>query len=434
LRERVTSHVTRTAVAPVRRGPRRAVGLALLAVLALAAPVAAQDRDPSDISDELERNQQRGEEAEGRLAETEQAIVAARDELVMLRARLDDAQGRLRQLEGQLALADQELDAAEARRIDAERELAEALQALEETEAELAVQEQRFRGQVASTYKYGAAGRSAMFLQMVRTADSPSDLASRLYELKSIVSYQADVVDRVEALRAEREDLRARSAANRRAAEDARDDAADAVDFIQVLRDEAAVVTSAIAADEARQAEILSSLEGDRAALERVLGEVAAEEERLQEELEAERARRAATGSGVCAVDGAKAGRDFSNDWGWPRSGGRSHEGTDIFAARGTPVRAMYAGTIKELRRADTGLGGIYVSYWSGPGEHWYNAHLDTIVAGLAVGDRVEPGTLLGTVGNSGNARTTPPHLHIGHYVDDVAQNPYPVLEQACRG
>ena len=39
---------------------------------------------------------------------------------------------------------------------------------------------------------------------------------------------------------------------------------------------------------------------------------------------------------------------------------------------------------------------------------------------------------LIGTVGRSGNARTTPPHLHIGHYVDDVADNPFPVLERAC--
>lgn len=81
--------------------------------------------------------------------------------------------------------------------------------------------------------------------------------------------------------------------------------------------------------------------------------------------------------------------------------------------------------------RADAGLGGRIISYWVGPGEHWYQAHL-AAVADLRVGDPVSPGTLIGTVGRSGSARTTPPHLHIGHYVVDVADNPFPDLERAC--
>ena len=85
-------------------------------------------------------------------------------------------------------------------------------------------------------------------------------------------------------------------------------------------------------------------------------------------------------------VDGAPAGRDFTNDWGYPRPGGRSHEGTDIFADRGTPVRSIGAGTVKELRTFDGGIGGLYVSIWVAAGEHWYYAHLDTVAPGLAPG------------------------------------------------
>ncbi|MEE7548055.1 M23 family metallopeptidase, partial [Xanthomonas sp. Kuri4-1] len=48
--------------------------------------------------------------------------------------------------------------------------------------------------------------------------------------------------------------------------------------------------------------------------------------------------------------------------------------------------------------------------------------------AGLAVGDVVAPGTLLGEVGNSGNARSTPPHLHYGIYRRDGAYDPLPLL------
>lgn len=405
-----------------------------LAALVLAGPVAAQDRSGAEIEEERRQNEAAGERAAEELEALEARILEARDELVALRARLDDARGRLRQIEGQLALAGNELEDADARRVAAEENLAEAIRLLEETEAELAIEEERFKGQVTSTYKYGAAGRSAMFLRVLRQADSPNDLATRLYELRSVVQYQSGIVERVEELRAEREALRASAAESRRAADRARDDAAEVVALMEGLRDDAQGVADAIAADEAQQTRILASLESDADATRQVMAAVEVREAELAQEAEAARVAAVASGAGVCAVDGAKAGRDFSNDWGWPRPGGRSHEGTDIFANRGTPVRAMYHGTIKELRRTDTGLGGIYVSYWVGPGEHWYNAHLDSIPAGLSVGDPVEPGTLIGTVGNSGNARTTPPHLHIGNYVDDQARNPYPVLEQACRG
>lgn len=405
-----------------------------LAALVLAGPVAAQDRSGAEIEEERRQNEAAGERAAEELEALEARILEARDELVAIRARLDDARGRLRQIEGQLALAGNELEDADARRVAAEENLAEAIRLLEETEAELAIEEERFKGQVTSTYKYGAAGRSAMFLRVLRQADSPNDLATRLYELRSVVQYQSGIVERVEELRAEREALRASAAESRRAADRARDDAAEAVALMEGLRDDAQGVADAIAADEAQQTRILASLESDADATRQVMAAVEVREAELAQEAEAARVAAVASGAGVCPVDGAKAGRDFSNDWGWPRPGGRSHEGTDIFADRGTPVRAMYHGTIKELRRTDTGLGGIYVSYWVGPGEHWYNAHLDSIPAGLSVGDPVEPGTLIGTVGNSGNARTTPPHLHIGNYVDDQARNPYPVLEQACRG
>ncbi len=48
------------------------------------------------------------------------------------------------------------------------------------------------------------------------------------------------------------------------------------------------------------------------------------------------------------------------------------------------------------------------------------------------MGRRVEAGQALGTVGTSGNAVGTPPHLHLGWYVDDVAVNPYPTLALVC--
>jgi murein DD-endopeptidase MepM/ murein hydrolase activator NlpD len=99
--------------------------------------------------------------------------------------------------------------------------------------------------------------------------------------------------------------------------------------------------------------------------------------------------------------------RSFWGDW---RSGGRIHQGVDIFAPRGTPVLAATKGTVRSTR--PNNLGGKVVFLRDELGRSQYYAHLDSQV--VARGDRVEAGDTLGFVGNTGNARTTPPHLHFG--------------------
>ncbi|UJH89966.1 M23 family metallopeptidase [Antarcticibacterium sp. 1MA-6-2] len=115
--------------------------------------------------------------------------------------------------------------------------------------------------------------------------------------------------------------------------------------------------------------------------------------------------------------------------WGDARDGGRrSHEGVDIFAPRGTPVIAVTNGRITSS--GERGLGGKQV--WlrdTKRGQSLYYAHLDSIAAlGNA---RVTTGDTLGFVGNTGNARTTPPHLHFGIYKGyKGAINPFPYIFQ----
>jgi len=112
--------------------------------------------------------------------------------------------------------------------------------------------------------------------------------------------------------------------------------------------------------------------------------------------------------------------------FGDPRSGGsREHHGVDIFAPRGTPVIAAAKGTVRSTR--PNNLGGKVVWLRDELGRSLYYAHLDSQV--VRRGDLVEPGDTLGFVGNSGNARTTPPHLHFGMYWGGPA-DPYPALYQ----
>lgn len=92
-------------------------------------------------------------------------------------------------------------------------------------------------------------------------------------------------------------------------------------------------------------------------------------------------------------------------------AGARRHEGIDIFAPRGTPVIAAEAGQV--TRVGDTARGGKNV-WVRGDQRSFYYAHLDSIA--VSAGDRVMRGETLGTVGNTGNAVTTSPHLHFGIY------------------
>lgn len=117
--------------------------------------------------------------------------------------------------------------------------------------------------------------------------------------------------------------------------------------------------------------------------------------------------------------------RSVADTWGAARSAGRTHEGTDIFAPRGTEVYSATDGYV--VRTGVNSLGGNFVMVAGAGGYRYYYAHLDSIAAGVARGMKVTPDTVLGFVGNTGNASNTPPHLHFGMYKRG-AENPFPFL------
>lgn len=133
------------------------------------------------------------------------------------------------------------------------------------------------------------------------------------------------------------------------------------------------------------------------------------------------------SGGGSCPVAGAVY---FSDTWGDPRSGGRTHQGVDMMALRGTPVAAIYSGTISSL--ADNSLGGKTI-WLSANGDTFYYAHLDSHAAGLSVGQSVSEGEIIGTVGSTGNASDLYPHLHFEYHPGGgAAINPYPLVKSIC--
>jgi len=127
-------------------------------------------------------------------------------------------------------------------------------------------------------------------------------------------------------------------------------------------------------------------------------------------------------------VEGIKS-QNLTDTWGASRSAGRTHEGIDIMASRGTKVYSTTEGVITSLK--GNNLGGTVIWIIGPSGAYHYYAHLNDHRRGLKEGDYVKRGELIGYVGNTGNARHTAPHLHYGLYLSGKgrgAVNPYPYL------
>ncbi len=120
-------------------------------------------------------------------------------------------------------------------------------------------------------------------------------------------------------------------------------------------------------------------------------------------------------------------GSSFIDTWGYPRSGGRTHKGTDMIAARGSTLVAMRAGTVRLNYHP---LGGRQVYVNGVDGITYYYAHLSGYANGLSNGQRVSQGQVIGFVGSTGNATTNV--LHLGMIVGGRYVNPYPTVRRAC--
>jgi murein DD-endopeptidase MepM/ murein hydrolase activator NlpD len=122
----------------------------------------------------------------------------------------------------------------------------------------------------------------------------------------------------------------------------------------------------------------------------------------------------------------------FTDDWGQPRSSWRVHQGTDVFASRGTPNVAVGDGIAK---KSNNKLGGNALWVYTPDGNAFYYAHLDAYEGEWnAEGARVvKKGDVIGYTGNTGNAAGGPVHTHVQIHPGDIGPiNPYPLLREMC--
>jgi murein DD-endopeptidase MepM/ murein hydrolase activator NlpD len=485
-RARGSAHASPRA-AMLAAGVALLVAVMVVAMVGVPAEVAAQERTSDEIARDAEQAAREAAQLESELGGVRSEIGGAEVQLAEIGARLADARGRLTSAEGQVALGEAALDDARKTQEAAQASRSVAARSLEVSETELGVEESVLNEQIVQTFKFGTAGarRGAMAIEVLRRADDPNAFAVGLKQLQTVVDVQDSTVQRVFDLRDERAGLADDAARAQGRATQAAFDAGETLLVLEELREEAAAVAAEVTAQESAQATVLASLRttedetaalfqrvsARQAGLERDLAAQRAREEAARRAAEeaaraeaeaAERAARAASASAnprsggggggggrlstpgasggssvsgiVCPVVGAVAGRDYSNDWGYPRSGGRYHQGNDMFANRGTPVVAVADGVITSWNppSSPTSLGGVTVTYRIGDGSEWYNAHLDTVSSGISPGVSVARGQQIGTVGNTGNARTTPPHLHLGRRQNGSWVNPWPTTSPVC--
>jgi murein DD-endopeptidase MepM/ murein hydrolase activator NlpD len=117
----------------------------------------------------------------------------------------------------------------------------------------------------------------------------------------------------------------------------------------------------------------------------------------------------------------------YGDDYGAPRAVTEWHHGNDLFAPTGTPILAVADGTLFSV--GVNTLGGNRLWLRDERGNTFYYAHLSAYAPAAIEGAKVQAGEVIGFMGNTGQAITTPPHLHFEiHPADGDSVNPYPYL------
>jgi murein DD-endopeptidase MepM/ murein hydrolase activator NlpD len=291
-------------------------------------------------------------------------------------------------------------------------------------------------------------------------SDNAGDATVRAAVLELQADADAEVLAELAAARDEYRETQAAQRAARQDAEAARADAEAALDDLQdAMGRQSQFMVAMTAGLDAQSAEALRLTLSDPALAAQIAERrdaIAAElteleeareyaaalealaEARERERLAAEAAAQQTSGGGasapptvissgggiVCPVAGPVS---FTDTWGAARSGGRTHQGVDILAAMGTPTVAPVSGRVEHR---GSSLGGLSWYVYGDNGDMFYGTHLSGY-ANEGVG-WVAAGTVIGYVGDSGNAAGTP-HLHFEYHPGGGgAVNPYPITSAAC--
>ena len=352
-------------------------------------------------------------------ADTKSELAAAKQKLEGLVERIGDQTSQVEALQSQASEIAGRISAVETRIAETQHTIAVVERDIATAKADIATKQGELDQRARIAYVYGP-GSSLEFLL---SSKSLGDLTDRLEIVDSAARHDQEIIDAVERFKgkllAKQRRLRKLEADLAARREQLRVDEIE----LQAKLADAQTVVNQLRADRAEAESLVEKLEKQHekelaAAAAAAAAALAAQQQPTS----------AAAGSPViggvfqlCPVDPPRA---YSDDFGAPRVG-HTHQGNDIFAPYGTPIRAPFSGTASD---ASNGIGGMSV-YVHGSAGYVYNAHLSA----MGTLGPVEAGTIIGYVGTSGNAAGTSPHNHFEwHPGGGGAVNPFPYLNSVC--
>jgi peptidoglycan LD-endopeptidase LytH len=315
-------------------------------------------------------------------------------------APLDDARRRQRALKAELQQATAELQAAEAALARATDQLAYDKGQLEAADRQQRGARAALAGQAAAMYRSGGLAIADALLDQ-----DPAAVPGRVEMATVLVSRNAQLIEDAQVSGDAYRSVLGRVTSGYEKARALRDDARAAVTKLEAGLEEAKDL-------EAR----LVRLEQRRKAATKVTPTPAP----------------SGGGGGTVSASGKACilERPYSyvDSWGAARSGGRSHQGTDVMAPHGARVFAFVNGVVS--RESTSTNGGIQLYLQGDNGIEYFYAHLSGYA--VSTGTRVRAGQLIAYNGQTGNAQYTAPHVHFEVHIGGSAVNPYPHLKPVC--
>jgi murein DD-endopeptidase MepM/ murein hydrolase activator NlpD len=383
-----------------------AMTLALLASC-LVGVAAAPAKSNSEKLEAVEEKIGAVEEREGVLTSD---IAAMADEISAL-------EGQVAALRTQEAAAEEELAAKEAELGQAEDELKEALKRLDTLRGRLERALVNLRERLVAIYTYGA---TADLTSVILSSEDYGDMVARTEYFDAINESDSALAERVRSLRDEAKKLvRVRKIA-KLTIEKARDQIAAREQRLEVTRSTLESREGALLSARAERRQVLNSVQGERD-----------EHEEIAADLRAEIAQEIGEATGGLPLPAGPLPSPSAAGFIWPVEGtlssgfgyrwGRMHEGIDIAAAEGTPIRAAADGTVILMQSEyESGGYGNYTCIDHGGGLSTCYAHQSSFAT--SVGAQVSQGDLIGYVGNTGHSYGA--HLHFEVRINGAPTDP----------
>ena len=339
-------------------------------------------------------------------ADTASELAAAKKRLSALENEVESALAQKDSLQEQANALAKEISDVETQIALTQRKIELTEKALEKARTRLLYLQNRLNLRARDAYIKGPGG----IFEVVLGSSSFADMQQRLALYDAVQQNDADLANQVEEQRVK---LALKKADLHALEEDLVSQRAALVDRQQALTEKLTALNN-----------VISSLDEKKREAQALVKELTARKAR-EEAAAAARLAGSIGGGGGPASGGVfqycpvRGGVGYSDDFGAPRYGGgyHPHAGNDMFAAYGTPVVAPFSGY---AYNSANGLGGNAVIVRGGAG-YVYNAHLSS----YGTLGNVSAGTVVGYVGNTGDAQGTPYHDHFEWHPYSIPSNPY---------